>query len=58
MGHTMNKNLYYKDALAVEREHSELLAYKLSKAESMCALLACCSGFLLVLCWLLIWLAS
>ena len=54
----MNKNLYYKDALAVERDHSALLAYKLSKAESMRALLACCSGFLLVLCWLLIWLAS
>ena len=57
MGFMMNKNLYYKDALAAERARSELLAYKLSKSESMCALLACSAGFLLVLCWLLIWFA-
>lgn len=54
----MQANQLFKDALCVERQRNELLAYKLSKSESMCALLACCSGFLLVLCWLLIWLAS
>lgn len=39
----MNKNLYYKDALQIERQHNQALAAELAKANAMIATLGCCA---------------
>ena len=55
MGIMMNKNLYISDALKLERERNELLAWKLSKANSLNALLMIACGYLTGLCLLATW---
>jgi hypothetical protein len=51
----MNKNLYVSDALRLERERSELLAWKLQKAASLNGLLMIACGYLSGLCLLATW---
>jgi hypothetical protein len=55
MGFMMNKNLYVSDALRLERERSELLAWKLSKANSLNVLQGCCIAYLFGLIGFIYW---
>ena len=55
MGFMMNKNLYVQDALRLERERNELLAWKLQKANSLNGLLVIACGYLTGLCLIATW---
>ena len=55
MGFMMNNNLYVRDALRLERERNELLAWKLQKAASLNVLLVCCVAYMFGLIGFIYW---